>query len=279
MILEKKIQSATEILRNYNIPSSRLDAEIIISNILGLKRENLITNGQMIINNQIIKEYDSAIYRRLKREPVAYIVGKKEFWSQDFIVNSSTLVPRPETEILIYEIVKIFKDKKINVLDIGTGSGCIILSILKELKLSKGIGIDISSKAIKIAKQNSKKMKLSNRVSFKVRNLDAISGNKFDLIVSNPPYIPIKDLKNLSKDVKNYEPIIALNGGVDGLDLIKKVIYKSILVLKKNGLLAIEIGNGQYRKVSNLLKLKGFKELSKEYDYNDNVRCIISTKL
>ena len=279
MILEKKIQSATEILRNYNIPSSRLDAEIIISNILGLKRENLITNGQMIINNKIIKEYDSAIYRRLKREPVAYIVGKKEFWSQDFIVNSSTLVPRPETEILIYEIVKIFKDKKINVLDIGTGSGCIILSILKELKFSKGIGIDISSKAIKIAKQNSKKMKLSNRVSFKVRNLDAISGNKFDLIVSNPPYIPIKDLKNLSKDIKNYEPIIALNGGVDGLDLIKKVIYKSILVLKKNGLLAIEIGNGQYRKVSNLLKLKGFKELSKEYDYNDNVRCIISTKL
>jgi len=279
MILEKKIQSATEVLRNYNIPSSRLDAEIIISNILGLKRENLITNGQMIINNQIIKEYDSAIYRRLKREPVAYIVGKKEFWSQDFIVNSSTLVPRPETEILIYEIVKIFKDKKINVLDIGTGSGCIILSILKELKFSKGIGIDISSKAIKIAKQNSKKMKLSNRVSFKVRNLDAISGNKFDLIVSNPPYIPIKDLKNLSKDIKNYEPIIALNGGVDGLDLIKKVIYKSILVLKKNGLLAIEIGNGQYRKVSNLLKLKGFKELSKKYDYNDNVRCIISTKL
>jgi len=279
MILEKKIQSATEILRNYNIPSSRLDAEIIISNILGLKRENLITNGQMIINNKIIKEYDSAIYRRLKREPVAYIVGKKEFWSQDFIVNSSTLVPRPETEILIYKIVKIFKDKKINVLDIGTGSGCIILSILKELKFSKGIGIDISSKAIKIAKENSKKMKLSNRVSFKVRNLDAISGNKFDLIVSNPPYIPIKDLKNLSKDIKNYEPIIALNGGVDGVDLIKKVIYKSILVLKKNGLLAIEIGNGQYRKVSNLLKLKGFKELSKEYDYNDNVRCIISTKL
>ena len=279
MILEKKIQSATEILRNYNIPSSRLDAEIIISNILGLKRENLITNGQMIINNKIIKEYDSAIYRRLKREPVAYIVGKKEFWSQDFIVNSSTLVPRPETEILIYKIVKIFKDKKINILDIGTGSGCIILSILKELKFSKGIGIDISSKAIKIAKENSKKMKLSNRVSFKVRNLDAISGNKFDLIVSNPPYIPIKDLKNLSKDIKNYEPIIALNGGVDGVDLIKKVIYKSILVLKKNGLLAIEIGNGQYRKVSNLLKLKGFKELSKEYDYNDNVRCIISTKL
>ncbi len=122
-------------------------------------------------------------------------------------------------------------------------------------------------------------MKLSNRVKFKVLDLVKIYGNQFDLVVSNPPYIPLKDIKNLSKDIRNYEPIIALNGGVDGLDLVKKVIYKSIIVLKKNGLLAIEIGNGQYRKVSNLLKKSGFRELSKEYDYRDNVRCIISTKL
>ena len=276
MILEKKIQSATEILRNYNIPSSRLDAEIIISNILGLKRENLITNGQMIINNKIIKEYDSAIYRRLKREPVAYIVGKKEFWSQDFIVNSSTLVPRPETEILIYKIVKIFKDKKINVLDIGTGSGCIILSILKELKFSKGIGIDISSKAIKIAKENSKKMKLSNRVSFKVRNLDAISGNKFDLIVSNPPYIARHQLKNLDTGIKKFEPKLALDGGNDGLDVMRKVIYKSRKILKINGMLALEIGNGQYKKVSQILKFNKFNEKFLISDYKNNIRCILS---
>ena len=164
-------------------------------------------------------------------------------------------------------------------MDIGTGSGCILLSILKELTYAKGIGIDISPKAIKIAEENSKKMNLSNRAKFKVLNVDKIFVNKFDLVVSNPPYIPIRDLKNLSKDIKNYEPITALNGGVDGLDLIKKVIYKSSIALKKKGLLAIEIGNGQYRKVSNLLKNRGFKELSKEYDYKDNVRCIISTKL
>ena len=279
MFLEKKIQSAAKTLRDHNISSSRLDAEIIISNILGIERENLINSDQIAINDKIINEYDSAIYRRSKREPIAYITGKKEFWSQDFVVNHSTLVPRPETEILIHKIVKIFKNKKINVLDIGTGSGCIILSILKDLKFSKGIGIDISSKAIKIAKENSKKMKLSNRVNFKVLDVDKICVSKFDLVVSNPPYIPLKDIKNLTKDIRNYEPIIALNGGVDGLDLVKKVIYKSIIVLKKNGLLAIEIGNGQYRKVSNLLKQSGFRELSKEYDYKDNVRCIISTKL
>tara|TARA_B100000131_G_scaffold306254_1_gene333123 strand:+ start:287 stop:1126 length:840 start_codon:yes stop_codon:yes gene_type:complete len=279
MFLEQKIQSATKILRDHNISSSRLDAEIIISDILGIERENLIISDQIYINDKTINKYDSAIYRRLKREPIAYITGKKEFWSHNFLVNRSTLVPRPETEILIHKIVKIFKDKKINILDIGTGSGCIILSILNSLKFSRGVGIDISSKAIEIAKANSKRMKLSNRVKFKVLDLAKIYGNQFDLVVSNPPYIPLKDIKNLSKDIRNYEPIIALNGGVDGLDLVKKVIYKSIIVLKKNGLLAIEIGNGQYRKVSNLLKQSGFRELSKEYDYKDNVRCIISTKL
>ena len=279
MLLEKKIQSATKILNDHNISSSRLDAELIISNILGIKRENLINNDKMVINNKIIDEYNSAIYRRSKREPIAYITGKKEFWSHDFIVNHSTLVPRPETEILIHKIVKIFKNKKINIIDIGTGSGCILLSILKELKFSKGIGIDISPKAIKIALENSKRMKLCNRVNFRVLEIDKIYGNKFDLVVSNPPYIPLKDIKNLSKDVKNYEPIIALNGGVDGLDLIKKVIYKSTRALRKSGLLAIEIGNGQYKKVSNILRQNGFREYSKECDYKDNVRCIISTKL
>ena len=130
MFLEKKIQSATKILKDNNIPSSRLDAEVIISNILGFERENLINNDKMIINNKIMKKYDSAIYRRSKSEPIAYITGKKEFWSHNFIVNKSTLVPRPETEILIHKIVKIFKNKKIIIMDIGTGSGCILLSIL-----------------------------------------------------------------------------------------------------------------------------------------------------
>jgi len=279
MFLEKKIQSATKILRGHNISSSRLDAEIIISNILGIERENLISNDKITINDKIIEEYNSAIYRRSKREPIAYITGKKEFWSHNFIVNHSTLVPRPETEILIHKIVKIFKNKKINIMDIGTGSGCILLSILKELKFSKGIGIDISPKAIRIAEENSKKMKLFNRVNFRVCNVDKICGSKFDLVVSNPPYIPFKEIKNLSIDIRNYEPIIALNGGVDGLDLIKKVIYKSTRVLKKSGLLAMEIGNGQYKEVSNILRQSGFREYSKECDYKDNVRCIISTKL
>jgi len=278
MILENTIKQASQLLKNHNITSYELDAEIILSNIMGVTREFLIVNNNLNISKNIIKQYNFLVKRRINREPVAYIIGKKEFWSEDFVVNNTTLVPRPETELLIYKIVNIFKNKKINILDIGTGSGCILLSILKELNFSMGVGIDISAKAIQIAKANSKNLNLLNQVKFKVCDLNKYNIGKYDLIVSNPPYIPTKDIKNLSKDIINYEPKIALDGGVDGLDLIKKVIYKSSHLLKINGLLAIEIGFNQYRRVSSILKHYKFREISKEYDYNRNVRCIITTK-
>ena len=172
-----------------------------------------------------------------------------------------------------------FKNKKINILDIGTGSGCILLSVLKELNYSRGTGIDISAKAINIAKKNSKNLNLINRSKFKVFDLNKFNIGKYDLIISNPPYIPSKDIKKLSKDITDYEPRFALDGGHDGLDLIKKVIYKSSVLLKRNGTLALEIGFGQYRKVSEILKYYKFREYSKIYDYSSNVRCIISTKI
>jgi release factor glutamine methyltransferase len=279
MISEKIIEQASKILKKYNIQSHELDAQLLLSNIMKVKREYLITNNKLTISEKIMEKYDLAIKRRIKREPVAYITGQKEFWSDNYLVNRGTLIPRPETELLIYKIVNFFKNKKVNILDIGTGSGCILLSILKELNFARGIGIDVSSKAIKTAEVNSKNLKLSNRSKFKVANLDKFNLGKYDLIVSNPPYIPSKDIKNLSKDILNYEPLTALNGGSDGLDLIKKVIYKSNNLLKRDGLLALEIGHSQYQKVSCILRSNGYKEMSKEYDYNHNVRCIIGTKV
>jgi len=279
MNLEKTIKQASQTLKNYNIQSYELDAQIILSKIMGVKREDLITNNNIHITNKIIEKYERAIKRRAKKEPVAYITGEKEFWSEDYIINRSTLVPRPETELLIYKIVNYFKNKKIYILDIGTGSGCILLSILKELSLSRGVGIDISSKAIKTAIINSKRLNLLGRTKFKKRDLNQFNIGKYDLIVSNPPYIPSRDIRNLNEDIINYEPKIALDGGLDGLDLIKKVIYKSKNLLKENGLLAIEIGFSQYQKVSDILKKYRFREISKEYDFNRNVRCIISTKV
>ena len=279
MILENTVKQASQLLKSHNISSHELDAQIIISDILGVTKEFLVTNDKINISKKITQQYSKAIKRRINREPVAYIIGKKEFWSKYFIVSKATLVPRPETELLIYKLVKFFKNKKINILDIGTGSGCILLSILKELNFSRGIGIDISRKAIEIAKINCKKLNLLNRSKFKVFDVNRFNEGKYDLIVSNPPYILSKEIRNLSKDIINYEPRIALDGGKDGLDLIKKVIYKSKYLLKNNGLLAIEIGINQYTKVSNLLRKHGFREMAKECDYDSNVRCIISTKM
>ena len=278
MNLENTVRKASQILKKNNITSYDLDAEVILSNIIGTKKEYLILNNKINISKKIIDKYDIAIKRRAKGEPVAYITGEKEFWSENFKVNYSTLIPRPETEILLYKLIKFFKNKKINILDIGTGSGCILLSLLKELRLSRGVGIDISKRAIKTATINSKRLKLHNRSKFRAINFNNFSFGKYDLIVSNPPYIALKDIKNLSKEILNYEPLIALRGGFDGLDLIKKVIYKSKCLLKTNGLLGVEIGTNQYSKVSNFLNKNGFREISKEYDYRQNVRCIISTK-
>jgi len=182
MILEETIKQASKILKSHNIHSHELDAQIILSDIMGIKREFLITNNEINISEKVLEKYDIAIRRRIKREPVAYITGKKEFWSEDFIVNYATLVPRPETELLIYKVINFFKNKRINILDIGTGSGCILLSILKELNFSRGTGIDISLKAIKTAKINSKNLNLFNRAKFKVFDLNKYNVGKYDLI-------------------------------------------------------------------------------------------------
>ena len=279
MNLENAIKEASKKLKNNSIISHVLDAQIILADIMGHKREFLITNDKISISKDIIEKYNIAINRRINNEPIAYITGKKEFWSQDFFTNRSTLVPRPETELLIYKIADIFKNKRINILDIGTGTGCILLSLLKELYNSRGIGIDISPGAIKIAKANSKNLNLVNRAKFKNLEIDSYTLGKYDLIVSNPPYIPSKDIKKLSKDIINFEPKESLDGGLDGLDLIKKVIYKSNILLKRNGMLALEIGFGQYRRVCEILKRYKFREYSKIYDYNSNVRCILTTKI
>ena len=279
MILENTINEASKTLKHHNIESHNLDAQILLAEIMGVSREFLISRSKTYITKEVRQKYYNAIKRRIKNEPIAYITGKREFWSHDFLVNSFTLVPRPETELLIYKIVNYFKNKSINILDIGTGSGCILLSILKELKNARGVGIDVSSKTIKIAKLNSNNLDLTNRSKFIVSDINKFNSGKYGLIVSNPPYIPYRDIRNLSKDIINYEPWVALNGGNDGLDLIKKVIYKSSRLLKKSGLFAIEIGNKQYTKVSNILNRFRFREIGKEYDNNKNVRCIITTKL
>jgi|TARA_B110001452_G_scaffold183836_1_gene154519 release factor glutamine methyltransferase len=273
------INTGSNKLRQKKIFTSRLDAEILLSKILNKKREEILINlDQKICKNNVLK-YKKLIQRRSLNEPVAYILKEKEFWSKNFFVSSDTLIPRPETELMVEKLVKIFKGNKISILDIGTGCGCILISLLSELNNSKGVGIDISKKAITVAKKNAKKHRMIDNTAFFNKSLDSEFNRKFDLIVSNPPYIKSKDLKNLSDDIKKYEPMLALDGGNDGLDLIKKVIYKARNILKFKGMLALEIGNEQYKKVSKILTTNNFRIEHLINDYKENVRCIISTYL
>ena len=270
------IKIGAKLLKEKKISSYILDSELLLSKALNKTREEILINLVNIVKENKISIFERYLYRRSKNEPIAYILEEKEFWSKKFKVNSDTLIPRPETELLVDEILKLYKGKNISILDIGTGSGCIIISLLNYLKRSTGTGIDISPKAISIARQNAQMHKLCNRVKFSNKKIENIFDKKFDLIVSNPPYIERKEIKNLSEDIKRYEPRVALDGGNDGLDLIRKVIYKSKYILKIKGMLALEIGNEQIKKVSKLLIDNNFCIRKIIKDYKNNVRCVIA---
>ena len=280
MISSSALKNAESVLKKSQIPSWRLDAEILLAEVLRKDRSELMIRNNLKISNKKAFTFNRYIDRRKKFEPVAYILNNKEFFSLDFFVNKNSLIPRPETELMVEKAIEIYKKKAPNILDIGTGSGCIIISVLRHLPKSRGIGLDISKNAIKVAKFNSEKLlKVYNkRLKFMNVSIEKLSNKRiFDLILANPPYINSKDIRNLSTDIKRYEPKIALDGGKDGLDVIKKVIYKSLRILKHNGTLAIEIGNNQYFAVSKLLRKNGFKETTLLKDYKNNIRCIFST--
>ena len=270
------INLGANLLKRRNIPSHILDSELLLSNILKKSREEVLISYEQKIDSKNISKYRGHLRRRSRNEPIAYILEEKEFWSKKFSVNKNTLIPRPETELLVHKLVELFKDKRLSILDIGTGSGCIIISLLDSLKRSKGLGIDISKKALLIAKKNRAKYNLQSKLKLLNKSLESTLDKKFDLIVSNPPYIKKNEIKNLCKDIKQYEPRIALDGGNDGLDLIKKVIYKSKEILKIKGMLALEIGNEQIKKVSKILVDNNFRIKHVIKDYKNNVRCVLA---
>ena len=277
MTNDELIKSGSEYLKKNNIKSHTIDSEIILSKISGISRESILVNSDIRPCKSQIHSFNYFISRRaISKEPIAYLFKEKEFWSNNLIVNTNVLIPRPETELLVDKLIKYYRDSSPFVLDVGTGSGCIIISLLQELKNSKAVAIDISQKAIKIAKENSKIHNTYNRTKFINSSICNLNNFKFDLIVSNPPYIASHQLKNLDEGIKYFEPKIALDGGNDGLDVMRKVIYKSRKILKINGLLALEIGKGQYNKVSQILKLNKFREKILLKDYKNNIRCILS---
>tara|TARA_B100001057_G_scaffold407918_1_gene421969 strand:- start:62 stop:904 length:843 start_codon:yes stop_codon:yes gene_type:complete len=279
MIIDKAINQASQFLKKKNIKSPKLDSEILMSKAILKNREYVILNSNSEINKNALSYFKDLINQRSLGKPIAYLLGKKYFWKHEFKVNKNTLIPRPDTEIIIEEVLKFSKNKKkLRILDIGVGSGCIILSILNEKKDFYGVGIDISKKCIDLSKANAENIGLSNRVRFFKSDVDNFSYGKYDLIISNPPYISHASLKYLEKDVINFEPKLALNGGIDGLSEIRKVINKSSELIKKNGKLIVEIGFDQKNKIKKLLIEKGFYINKFLKDYAGKNRCIISTK-
>ena len=282
MLVNEAIAFAEQELKRSNNLNSRLDSEILVSHLINIPRESIYSKLKENLPSNKTEELQRLVSRRVKKEPIAYILNNKEFWSTNFYVDRSVLIPRPETEVLIDLILSQISNKNnhLNILDIGTGSGCILISLLKELVKAKGIGVDKSTKAIAIAKKNSISQQVDNRTSFKNVNLEEIKfDKKFDLIVSNPPYLPDVSLKNLNLDIKLYEPKIALQGGVQGVDFLYKIIGLASKILKINGLLALEIGDNQFHITAKYLKKNRFKILDKYILINKQVRCLLATKL
>ena len=279
MKIQTLLKESNEQLIYYS-KTYKLDVEILLSEAIKKNREYLIINCKKKVKNKNIKLFKKMLHKRKKGEPIAYILNKKEFWRNNFYVDKNVLIPRPDTEVLVEEVLKLFNiNLKLNVLDIGTGSGCILLSILKERKNFYGTGIDISKKAIKVAIFNAKMHQLSNRVDFYHSDVDKFLFGKYDLIISNPPYIKKMDLKYLDKDIKAYEPTQALDGGKCGFSKIEKVVNKASTLIKKNGKFVLEIGFDQKNKTLGILKNNGFFINKVVKDYGKNDRCIICTKL
>jgi release factor glutamine methyltransferase len=280
MNIENILNKGTSILKASKIANPYLDSEILLSESINRDKKHIILNPKEILENKQLNNFNSLIERRRKGEPIAYLINKKEFWKNEFYVNENVLIPRPDTELIVDQVLKIYsKNSQLQILDIGTGSGCILLSILKERTSFYGTGIDISKKSINVSKFNANRLKLDNRVKFYNSDVDNFKIGKYDLIVSNPPYIELLSLKYLEKDVVNFEPKLALSGGFDGFSKIRKVISKASTLIKKNGKLILEIGFKQRNKAKEILKKEGFYINRTLKDYGNNDRCIISTKI
>ena len=269
MILKEIQRKLCNNFSTIGIETPELDARIILKEVLSLDDKDLILKESLDIPEEMIEKIIAIESRRLNGEPISKIFKKRDFYNSTFVISNDVLDPRPETELIV-EIANnyINKNEVKNILDLGTGSGCILLSILKENRMINGLGIDLSKEAISIAKQNSKKLNLEIQSNFLVSNWMSSVNYKYDLVVSNPPYIASEDIKKLSKSVKIYDPILSLDGGDDGLNSYRLIASDLKRVVSKNALIIIEIGYNQSLQVIDIFKKNDFKLIKKYNDIN-----------
>ena len=280
MNINSAINHGAKVLKDNLIKNPYLDSEILMTKAIDKDRKYILLNSKRELDKEDLNTFQKLIKKRSIGKPIAYLTNKKFFWESEFLVSNNTLIPRPDTELIVEKVLELTAHKKkISILEIGIGSGCILLSVLKERKNFYGVGIDISKSCINISKLNAIKLKVRSKLKLYKSNVDKFTLGKYDLIISNPPYIKNKTLKYLEKDVARFEPKLALDGGLDGLSEIRKVIKKSSELIKKNGKFVLEIGFDQKNIVISLLKKEGFYINSINKDLANNDRCIVCTKI
>jgi len=284
-ISETLIQ-ARKILDSKGVSNSKLDSLILLTHAFficgkSLTKEQIIFNPDWLLEEQQQKVFFELIERRAKREPVSHIIGRREFFGEDFLVSCDVLDPRPDSESLIELVLKNFpdKNKSMEILEIGVGSGCLIITLLKAFKTSVGTGVDISDAALKICQKNAESHQVENRLQLKKSDLFSVlsADKKFDLIISNPPYIASQEIETLEPEVKIYEPRTALDGGVDGFDFYHKIAESAKSFLDKNGQIILEIGFNQHEKVIEIFTKKGFLLLESKLDLSGVTRVLCFT--
>lgn len=256
MFLKDAFREGIEKLKLSNIDAPVITAGAIICSILGCDRTFLYTHDNYLLSKDEYDRYCDALKRRINGEPLQYITGCQEFMSLNFTVGPEVLIPRQDTEILVEYVIEFVGEKEnVSILDIGTGSGCIAISFAHYIKGSRVMGVDISKEALKIARKNAQSCGVEDRIDFIESNLfEKVPIQKFDVIVSNPPYIPNKVIDTLDRQVKDFEPKIALDGGQDGLDFYRRIVKESEDYLKPKGLLAFEVGFDQAQEVKKIME-------------------------
>ncbi len=271
-------RQAVAVLKSLGNEQPHIDVRSLLSHASGLSRSHLIANAKDKVPPLVAEKFKACLARRKTHEPIAYIVGEKDFWTLTFKLNRHVLIPRPETEGVIEQALKLL-DKQANarILDVGTGSGAILISLLHELPRAKGHGIDISKPALETAKHNAKRLGAADRCRFSVSDYLGSIQDRYDLIVATPPYITDAAMTALPKTVDKYEPHLALSGGIDGLSAYRAIISRLPNVLKSGGHVVFEIGYDQKKPVSNLLENAGATNIVCLQDLAGHAR-IISAK-
>lgn len=279
MMIKSLLTEGENILREKGLISFSLDTELLLGKAINQNREYIILNQEKILKKNEYLKFKELISKRSKNIPVAYLINKKSFWKDDFYIEKNVLIPRPETEILVEQILKLTnKKKKIHILEVGIGSGCVLVSILKERPNFYGTGIDVSSDAINISKINANFHKINKRLRLIKSDIDNFVYGKYDIIVSNPPYIKKSDINKLDLDIRNYEPKLALDGGFNGLASFRKIVYKAKKLLIRNGKIILEIGFKQKNLINELLINNGFVINKIIKDHANIDRCIIASR-